>query len=364
MTDTNEPTLCASDALQTSAEEAQAIAYDSDETYRIMADAMPQIVWSARPDGTRDYFNQRWYEHTRMSAAQTVGWGWISALHEEERDRCRQAWTNAARSQESFEWEYRLFCAEDQTYRWHVERALPVFDPEGIVVKWFGTCTDIDELKRAQAEIETLNARLLQAMTETHHRVKNNLQIISSMVDMQLMQREQAISVEELKRLGAHIQALAAVHDILTREAKEEGAHQVISLEEVLEKLLPVHQQTAPHCRIVAHIEDVQLPGRQGTALALVVNELISNAIKHGKETVEIVIAREGNQIAVSVCDDGPGFPEGFDVRTAANTGLELVDNLARVDLRGQILFSNQPQGGAQVTVLIPSRNEENTRRL
>jgi PAS domain S-box-containing protein len=356
MIDPLEPIPCVLETMHASEAEAEAVCYHGDETYRIMADALPQIVWSARPDGARDYFNQRWYEHTHMTGEQTRGWGWISALHEEDGARCMDAWATAAQDQSTFECEYRLLCAEDGSYRWHVERALPVFAPGGSIVKWFGTCTDINDLKQAQSEIETLNARLRRAMTETHHRVKNNLQIISAMVDMQLMNDDTQISAEEFRRIGSHVRTLATVHDILTKESKEEGSRQVISLKEILEKLIPVHQQTSPQCRITARIEDVALLGRQGTSLALVVNELISNAIKHGKGLVEVVVAWENQFVAVTVCDDGPGFPEGFDVRTAANTGLELVDSLARLDLGGKVTFSNQAQGGAQVTLHFPGR--------
>jgi PAS domain S-box-containing protein len=353
---TQESTLCADDAVQVNAEQAEAVRYEGNETYHIMADAMPQIVWSARPDGSRDYFNQRWVEHTQMTTAQTKAWGWLAALHPKDRERCRHTWAEAAQGNDAFEVEYRLLCAEEGSYRWHLERALPVFDPQGQVVKWFGTCTDIDELKDAKEQIETLNTRLRRAMVETHHRVKNNLQIISAMIDMQLMNGGDAIAAAEFQRLSSHVRTLSAVHDLLTREAKEEaGPQQALSLEDVLYQLLPVHQQTAPHCRITARIEDVALPGRQGTSLALVINELISNAIKHGQGAVEIVVASEGGQVMVTVCDDGPGFPADFDPNKAANTGLELIHSLVRWDLAGQITFANQLQGGAQVTISFPA---------
>jgi PAS domain S-box-containing protein len=348
---THETTLCADDALHVTQELAEAIHYEGDETYRVMADAMAQIIWSGNTRGSRDYFNQRWMEHTGLSAAQTKGWGWLTALHTDDASSCRKEWTIAAQGSEPFECEYRLYCAHDGSYRWHIERVLPVFDPEGQVVKWFGTCTDIHALKEAQAEIDALNFRLRRAMQETHHRVKNNLQIISSMIDMQLMNDITMISAEEFQRLGTHVRTLASVHDLLTQEAKAEEPHQAISIEDVLAKLLPVHQETARHCRIAAQIEDVQLPGRQGTSLALVVNELISNAIKHGKGKVEIVVAQEGSQTTVTVCDDGPGFPVDFDPKKAANTGLELIRTLVQWDLAGKVQFGNQPEGGAQVTV-------------
>ena len=347
-------TPCDSDGLQLDHEETVAVEFRQNERYHIMADAMPQIVWAGNSDGSRDYFNQRWHEHTAMTPSEAKGWGWLAALHHEDVARSRAAWSDAVAGQDNFEIEYRLLCAEDESYRWYIERALPVFDPQGMVIKWYGTCTDIDDLKKAQAKIDDLNIRLRRAMTETHHRVKNNLQIISAMVDIQLMNDEETISAEEFRRLGSHIRTLAAVHDILTRESKESGSSQTISLREVLDKLLPIHQQTAPHCQITARIDTVSLPGRQGTSLALVINELISNAIKHGKGRVDIVVAQGDTGVAVTVCDDGPGFPEDFDPAISANTGLELIDSLVKWDLAGHVEYGNQPQGGGQVTVSLP----------
>lgn len=352
----SETSPCDSDGMKLSGDEAVSVEFRQDERYHIMADAMPQIVWAANPDGYRDYFNQRWYEHTASSPAQAQGWGWLTVLHCDDVARCRDAWGQAVTGQESFEIEYRLLCAEDGSFRWYIERALPVFDPQGEIIKWYGTCTDIDDLKRAQAEIEDLNVRLRRAMTETHHRVKNNLQIISAMVDMQLMTDEETISSEEFRRLGSHVRTLAAVHDILTKESKETGSSQTISLRDVLEQLLPIHQQTAPHCQIIARIDNVSLTGRQGTSLALVVNELISNAIKHGKGLVEILVSQTDADISVTVCDDGPGFPADFDASASANTGLELIESLVKWDLAGQIEYANQAGSGGQVTVTIPSR--------
>ena len=352
---TSSETPCEQTGVKVSDEQAAAVEYRQSERYHVMADAMPQVVWAANPDGARDYFNQRWYEHTGMAATQARGWGWLEAVHEGDSARCADAWRQAVTNDEIFEVEYRLLCAADGSYPWYIERALPVFDPEGEIIKWYGTCTDIDALKKAQGEIEDLNARLRRAMTETHHRVKNNLQIISAMVDIQLMDEKPTISVEEFRRLGSHVRTLAAVHDILTKESKESVSQQTISLREVLAQLLPIHQQTAPRCQIEARVDDVSLSGRLGTSLALVVNELISNAIKHGKGRVEIVVIQEETGISVTVCDDGPGFPPEFDPQTAANTGIELIESLVKWDLAGQVDYGNQANGGAQVTLAIPS---------
>ena len=101
-------------------------------------------------------------------------------------------------------------------------------------------------------------------------------------------------------------------------------------------------------------IDDVHLVGRQVTTLALLTNELVSNALKHGRGTIEITFKVHGDQAAIEVCDDGPGFPEGFDASSAASTGLELVENLARWDLRGESAYNNRAEGGARIAITFP----------
>jgi two-component sensor histidine kinase len=205
-----------------------------------------------------------------------------------------------------------------------------------------------------QAHIEALNERLQRSMTETHHRVKNNLQVIAAMVDMRVMDGAKTISIEEFKRLGMHARMLAAVHDLLTHEAKDDGQANKISAKDMLEKLMPIIKMTSPDREISFNCEEVRLPARKATSLTLIVNELVSNAVKHGKGLISVAFCVRGTDAIFEVCDDGPGFPETFDATKAANVGLELVENLSRWDLGGRAEYENLPVGGARVRVTIP----------
>jgi two-component sensor histidine kinase len=98
----------------------------------------------------------------------------------------------------------------------------------------------------------------------------------------------------------------------------------------------------------------VKLLGRQATSLAVITNELVSNALKHGNSQTEIHLRVCENNAILEVSDNGPGFPEGFAPHQAANTGIELVENIARWDLRGKTLYASRPEGGGMVTVLFP----------
>ncbi|HLV82010.1 MAG TPA: response regulator, partial [Chthonomonadaceae bacterium] len=215
-------------------------------------------------------------------------------------------------------------------------------------------------LRKHQAEIEALNARLQRAMLETHHRVKNNLQVIAAMIDMQILEGQESVPIEDIRQLGTQVRTLAVVHDILTREAKEDGQANGLSTGPLLEELLPMLQEMAEGRAIHFDIAAVRLPARQGTSLVLLVNELVSNAIKHGEGEIAVRLACEPECAVLEVRDQGPGFPPHFDPRQAAHMGLELVENLSRLDLSGQVRYANAPDGGACVTVTIPlPENEE-----
>ncbi|MBA3670651.1 MAG: PAS domain-containing protein [Gemmatimonadaceae bacterium] len=135
----------------------------NDVHYRTLAEAIPQIVWTANPDGWLDFYNQRWFDYTGLTLEQTEGWGWEPVLHPDDLQQCIRQWTQAFSTGEPYEMEYRFKRAADGEYRWHLGRALPVRDADGAIVKWFGTCTDIHDQKEA-AEVLRQSRDALEAL--------------------------------------------------------------------------------------------------------------------------------------------------------------------------------------------------------
>jgi PAS domain S-box-containing protein len=134
----------------------------SEEQYHALADAMPQIVWTARPDGDLDYYNQRWFDYTGTTFEETQGRGWEMMLHPDDLQRSVNNWTEAVRTGRSYEDEYRFKRASDGVYRWHLARAVPIHSADGNIFKWIGTCTDIEEKKR-EAEAYAARAAIVEA---------------------------------------------------------------------------------------------------------------------------------------------------------------------------------------------------------
>ena len=212
------------------------------------------------------------------------------------------------------------------------------------------------ELQRRQEEIEALNERLRRAMQETHHRVKNNLQIVTAMLDLQTIEHtsEAMVPLKEIERLGLHIRTLAAVHDLLTKSVREDEHEQRVSSAVVIGQLLGLLEMTSGYHAIQSHVDDVQLLSKHAVTLSLAVNELVSNAVKHAAGRIEVTFRAAGEMAEMTVCDDGAGFPDGFDPAVDSHLGLELVQGLTQTDLRGRTVFENREEGGARVRILFP----------
>ena len=235
----------------------------------------------------------------------------------------------------------------------------PMIEADGSVSGIFAHGVDLTERKQALQEVRDLNARLQRAMAETHHRVKNNLQVLSGLVEISHVEGESPALLTALERLQRHINALASLHNLLTLDSQDTDGSDAPSLRVLLEKLAPMLQLASGERPLRMEAQDVRLPMKQASSFALLVNELIANAIKHGQGEIHLTVTEENagkekDRIRLAVSDEGPGFPEGFDPAQNGNTGLELIRSLGEWDLQGKLFFSNLPGGGACVGISFP----------
>jgi len=128
---------------------------DDNSRFRVLAERLPQLVWTTHPDGTHDYFNGRWYEFTGLDPMRPVDEEWSNVIHPDDRPQMREKWRQALASGASYEIEYRIRGA-DGAYRWFLGRALPMRDESGAILRWFGTSTDIDRQKNAEDALRRL----------------------------------------------------------------------------------------------------------------------------------------------------------------------------------------------------------------
>ena len=131
---------------------------ESDTRLKAIVDSVDQMIWSARPDGFHDFYNLRWYEFTGVPLGSTDGAAWNDMFHPEDQDRAWAIWRHCLRTGAPYHIEYRLrHCSGE--YRWVLGRAQPVRDEAGAIVRWYGTCTDIHDLKTAEAALRESEER-------------------------------------------------------------------------------------------------------------------------------------------------------------------------------------------------------------
>ncbi len=140
----------------------------SGEHFRLLADTIPQIVWTANPDGLLDYYNRHWINYTGMNVEDTKGSGWQPVLHPDDLEECVATWNLSIKTGEPYEIQYRFKRASDGAYRWHLGRALPVKNEMGQIIKWFGTSTDIDDQRRNAEVLEKLVLERTEALRQAN----------------------------------------------------------------------------------------------------------------------------------------------------------------------------------------------------
>lgn len=139
--------------------------------FRAMAEAIPQIVWTATAGGGVDYCNQRWYELTGLSVEETLGWGWQKAIHPDDLPLARANWQKSHDAGRALDMEYRVM-SQAGGYRWHLVRATPLHDASGAITKWFGSCTDIEDQMHTQQLLEEQIKQHTAALVEANARLQ------------------------------------------------------------------------------------------------------------------------------------------------------------------------------------------------
>ena len=142
--------------------------------FQTMAEAIPEIIWTAGPDGDDDYFNQRCYDYTAATFEQMRGSAWVEIIHPEDSQDCLVKWETALRTGEPYDVEYRLR-GKDGSYRWFLGRAKPIRDAEGEIIKWFGTCTDIESQKQNQQVLQGQVEERTEQLADISDRLQREL---------------------------------------------------------------------------------------------------------------------------------------------------------------------------------------------
>jgi len=331
------------------------------ERFRTVADAMPQMVWTARPDGFVDYYNQQWLDYTGLTLEETQGWGWKQTQHPQDVQSTIDKWEVSIATGEVFENEMRFLRASDKSWRWHFTRAVPVRDENGKPIQWIGTCTDIDDRKAAEEELRTAREELeirvaertaaLRREVAERQKTENDLRKLSGTLlnlrdtEQRRIARELHDSVGQLLAASTMSLAVAAAH---VNDMNPEAAQALSQADQFLREAIkevrivshllhpPLLDETGLPSAIRGYLEgfsqrgDIQtevliskdfgrLPIELETAIFRVIQECLTNIHRHsGSKTARVQLSRTGDELRVEVEDKGKGMP----LRQSAGVGL------------------------------------------
>jgi diguanylate cyclase (GGDEF)-like protein/PAS domain S-box-containing protein len=194
---------------------------DGEARFRTLAEAIPQIVWTAVAGAGVDYCNQRFYDLTGFTEKQTLGWGWTSALHSDDQSVALKNWERCSHTGEPFEMEYRILDSKGG-FRWHLVRATPLRDSSGAIVKWFGACTDIEDQRHTQQlleeQIKSRTAELADTSTKLQEEMwekdlaRRQLDEQNEKMVHELTERSQRATL--LAKMGEHLQSCISKEEV------------------------------------------------------------------------------------------------------------------------------------------------------
>ncbi len=378
----------------TERKQAEQALRESEARFRQLADTVPQMVWVTRPDGYHEYYNRRWYEFTGVPDGSTDGEGWNGMFHPDEQAMAWARWRHSLATGEPYEIEYRLRHHSGE-YRWTLGRALPIHNDRGEIERWFGTCTDIDAMKRLVAERERLleSERAARAEAERANRLKDEF---LATLSHELRTPLTAILgwARMLRGGGLQGDVVERALEVIERNAQAQNTliGDILDVSRIIIGKLRLDVQPVELAAVVASAVEAARPAAEARGVRLqvlldpsagqisgdadrlqqVVWNLLSNAVKFTSKggRVQVRLERINSHLEIVVSDTGQGIgpdflPHVFDrfrqadqTTTRAHSGLGLGLAIVRqlVELHGgTVSVASGGEGqGATFTVVLP----------
>ncbi|QDT53620.1 Autoinducer 2 sensor kinase/phosphatase LuxQ [Caulifigura coniformis] len=356
--------------------------FESEKAFRELADSMPQIVWMARPDGSVEYFNRRWYEFTGEPDAVASRELRLGVVHPDDRARAQAAWDTAVRTEAPLQVEYRFRESTTGRYRWHLGRALPIRDEAGRVRRWFGTATDIHDQKILQDTLREADHRKDQFLAMLAHELRNPLSPL--MIAADLIAAESSISphIREMAEVMARqtTQLKRLIDDLLDVSRITTGRLELrrdrVDLREAIDAALDVSRPLIDSSGHTLNVwyppEPVFIEGDK-VRLTQVVGNLLINAAKYTPAAgqIDLTVVTENSRVVITVADNGIGIPKAmlshvFDLFTQVDSsttrsqsglgiGLTLVRTLVEMH-GGEVSAQSEGHGsGSRFVVSLPA---------
>jgi PAS domain S-box-containing protein len=312
------------------AEEARRVI---DARYRSYIDVTGHLGWATNPDGEVIEDLPSWRKFTGQSKEEIMGSGWSKAIHPDDLEYVFKVWKEAVATKNAYEVEYRIR-QYDGAYRHFLARGVPVFKNGGYIREWVGTCIDITDRKRAEEKINTLLKEKELLLQEVHHRIKNNLVTMMSLLTIQSNALEDQKAIAALEDAKGRLQSMSVLYDKLYRTENLREMSIKNYLPALIDEITGIFLNKSS-VKIETRIEDFVLGVKVLSVLGIIVNELLTNTMKYafiGRDDGLITVSAtaKDNLATIVFEDNGRGIPESVNIETSTGFGLKLVGMLTK----------------------------------
>ncbi|MDB5280797.1 MAG: domain S-box-containing protein [Ferruginibacter sp.] len=303
---------------------------ESEKEIRSMAESMPQIVWVTNAQGENIYFNQQWVDYTGLALEDSYGAGWTNPFHPDDKILARDAWKNAVENLAEYNIECRLKCY-DGSYHWWLIRGVPKIDDNGEILKWYGTCTDIEKIKKTEeklkdqaAQLTLSNLELEQFAYVASHDLQEPLRMVINFLTLLEDKYSCIIDEKGKKFIGFAVDGARRMRTIIqdllefSRVGRLNGNIENVDLNALVKVVELMLRKQMDEKNASIRFQNLPLLYTQKSSLLQVFQNLVSNALKYSKENIPVCIditATESEdhwQFAIS--DNGIGIhPQFFD---------------------------------------------------
>jgi len=325
------------DLSQGSAAELQrsaAMLAETEARFRTMANYAPVLLWLSGPDARCVFFNDVWLEFRGRELSLELGTGWAEGVHPEDFQDCMTSFMSAFVERVPFRIEYRLLRRDGQ-YRWVLDHGVPRFAPDGSFAGYIGSCVDITELKDVYRKLTVRLRERDVLLREVHHRVKNNLQLVSSLLSVQARRLRDDAARTALSDSKNRVQSIALIHEVLYRASDFSHVAFADYVRRLCTHVVRASSAAADRIGLELELADVALGMDRAIPCGLILNELLLNSIKHGFPDgrcgfIRVELHPEPpDRIVLTIADNGVGLPEHFELESAESAGMQIVNTLA-----------------------------------
>ncbi|HEY5367640.1 MAG TPA: PAS domain S-box protein [Hanamia sp.] len=286
----------------------------SEGRFKLLADSMPQFVWTADREGNINYFNRALYDYSGLSEKQLKPDGWITIVHPDEREENLLKWKSAIKSGKDFIYEHR-FRRYDGTYRWQLSRAVPLNDDHDKIQFWIGTSTDIQEIKEQEEQKDYFISMASHELKTPITSIKGYVQILQSMYK----DSDDVVLIRSLDRVHVQIEKLTTlIGDLLDVSKIRTGSltfhKQKFDINELIREEIEEHEIIHPTHKIEFNNNVSLAVFADRERIRQVLINLISNAIKYSPKNGNILVKSkvEKHKVSISVKDEGIGIDKNY----------------------------------------------------